>query len=549
MTGRTASDALDVAIIGAGHNGLTCAAYLADAGLRVVVLEKNDVVGGAAVTEEFHPGFRNSVASYTVSLLNPKVIADLELAKHGLTVVHRPAANFWPIDDQRYLLTRGGIAERQAAIAQFSPRDAERLPAYDTMLEHAADVLRDLVLTTPPNAGGGMIETVKGALVGKRLMDLGLKDKRILVDLFTRSASDFLDGWFESDVVKAAFAFDGIVGNYAAPSTPGTAYVLLHHCFGEVNGKRGAWGHAIGGMGAITRAMSEAARARGAMIRTGAKVRRILTVGADAVGVVLDSGEEIRARAVVSNIPPKLLFRDLVPATAISEEMRSVFTGMKTGSGTFRMNVALSELPDFTCRRGTNAQDHHGAGIVIGPSLGYLERAYLDAKREGWSREPVVEMLIPSTLDDTLAPSGQHVASLFVQHVAPHLPDGRSWADAREKEAFADLVVETVTRHAPNFKSSILARQVLSPLDLEQRFGLIDGDIFHGALSLDQLFSTRPRLGYADYRLPLGGLYLCGSGAHPGGGVTGAPGHNAAREIVRDFKGWRRGPFRARRER
>lgn len=549
MTGRTASDVLDVAIIGAGHNGLTCAAYLAAAGLSVVVLEKNEVVGGAAVTEEFHPGFRNSVASYTVSLLSPKVIADLELAKHGLKVVHRPAANFWPIDDQRYLLMRGGLAERQAAIAQFSPRDAKRLPAYDTMLERAADVLRDLVLTTPPNAGGGMIEMVKGALVGKRLMGLGLKDKHILVDLFTRSASDFLDGWFESDVVKAAFAFDGIVGNYAAPSTPGTAYVLLHHCFGEVNGKRGAWGHAIGGMGAITRAMSEAARARGAIIRTGAKVGRILTVGADAVGVVLDSGEEIRARAVVSNIPPKLLFRDLVPATALSEETRSVFTGMKTGSGTFRMNVALSELPDFTCRRGTNAQDHHGAGIVIGPTLGYLERAYLDAKREGWSREPVVEMLIPSTLDDTLAPPGQHVASLFVQHVAPHLPDGRSWADAREKEIFADLVIETVTRHAPNFKNAVLARQVLSPLDLEQRFGLIDGDIFHGALSLDQLFSTRPRLGYADYRLPLGGLYLCGSGAHPGGGVTGAPGHNAAREIVRDFKGWRRGPFRARRER
>lgn len=549
MTEHTASDALDVAIIGGGHNGLTCAAYLAAAGLRVVVLEKNDVVGGAALTEEFHPGFRNSVASYTVSLLNPKVIADLELAKHGLKVVHRPAANFWPVDDQRYLLMRGGLAERQAAIAQFSQRDAERLPAYDAMLERAADVLRDLVLTTPPNVGGGMVEAVKGALVGKRLMGLGLKEKRILVDLFARSASDFLDGWFESDVVKGAFAFDGIVGNYAAPSTPGTAYVLLHHCFGEVNGKRGAWGHAIGGMGAITRAMSKAARTRGAVIRTGAKVRRILTVGADAVGVVLDCGEEIRARAVVSNVPPKLLFRDLVPETAISEQMRAVFTGMKTGSGTFRMNVALSELPDFACRPGKNAQDHHGAGIVIGPTIGYLERAYLDAKLSGWSREPVVEMLIPSTLDDSLAPPGQHVASLFVQHVAPHLPGGRSWADAREKEAFADLVIDTVTRHAPNFKSSVLARQALSPLDLEQRFGLIDGDIFHGALSLDQLFSFRPRLGYADHRLPLGGLYLCGSGAHPGGGVTGAPGHNAAREIIRDFKGWRRGPFRARRER
>jgi phytoene dehydrogenase-like protein len=542
--GTTASGDIDVVIIGAGHNGLTCAAYLAAAGLDVLVLEQNDVVGGAAVTEEFHPGFRNSVAAYTVSLLNPKVIADLDLARHGLRIVERPAANFWPLDDSRYLLMRGGLAERQAAIAQFSTCDAERLPAYDAMLERAADVLRDLVLTTPPNAGGGIVELVKGGMLGRRMARLGVDEKRTLLDLFTRSAADFLDGWFESDVVKGAFAFDGIVGNYAAPSTPGTAYVLLHHCFGEVNGKRGAWGHAIGGMGAITRAMAAAAMARGARIRTGAKVQEILTSDGSAAGVVLTDGEVIAARAVAANVPPKLLFRDLVPSHAVEPETRALFSGMKTGSGTFRMNVALSALPDFTCRPGASAQDHHGAGIIIGPTLGYLERAYLDARLSGWSREPVVEMLIPSTLDDSLAPEGRHVASLFVQHVAPHLPEPRSWADAREKEAFADLVIETVTRHAPNFKASVIARQVLSPLDLERRFGMVDGDIFHGALSLDQLFSARPRLGYANYRMPLGGLYLCGSGAHPGGGVTGAPGHNAAREILRDFKGWRRGPFR-----
>ncbi len=549
MTRAGANDPIDVLIIGAGHNGLTCAAYLAAAGLSVVVLEKNAVVGGAAVTEEFHPGFRNSVASYTVSLLNPQVIADLELAKHGLKIVHRPAANFWPVDDQRYLLMRGGLADRQAAVAQFSVRDAERLPDYDATLERAANVLRDLVLTTPPNAGSGILEVIGGLRVGKRLYDLGLADKRVLVDLFTRSAADFLDGWFESDVVKAAFAFDGIVGNYAAPSTPGTAYVLLHHCFGEVNGKRGAWGHAIGGMGAITQAMRATAEARGVHIRTGAKVAQVLTNGTTAIGVELENGERLYARALAANVPPKLLFRDLIPTTSTSDATRALFTGMKTGSGTFRMNVALSELPDFACRPGTNAQDHHGAGIVIGPTLEYLERAFLDAKLGGWSEAPVVEMLIPSTLDDSLAPPGQHVASLFVQHVAPHLPSGRSWSDPREKEAFADLVIDTVTRHAPNFKSAVIARQVLSPLDLEQRFGLVDGDIFHGALSLDQLFSTRPRLGYANYRLPLGGLYLCGSGAHPGGGVTGAPGHNAAREIIRDFKGRQRGPFRAGRER
>ncbi len=538
-----AAQLFDVVIIGGGHNGLACAAYLAAAGLVTLVLEQNDVVGGAAVTEEFHPGFRNSVAAYTVSLLNPKVIAELELARHGLRIVERPAANFWPVDATRYLLLRGGTAERQAAVARFSARDAERLPAYEAALARAGDVLRDLLLRTPPNAGGGIVELIKGAGIGRRVLALDIADKRLLLDLFTQSAADFLGSWFESDVVMGALAFDGIVGNYAAPSTPGTAYVLLHHCFGEVNGKRGAWGHALGGMGAITQALAASAAARGAIIRTGAHVARLLTKDGKAQGVVLASGEEIGARAVAANIPPKLLFRDLVPAEAIAPAVRARFLGIKSGSGTFRMNVALSELPDFTCRPGKEAQDHHGSGIVIGATLAYLEQAYLDARAHGWSSAPVVEMLIASTLDPTLAPPGQHVASLFVQHVAPHLPDPRSWQDECEKEAFADLVIATVDRHAPNFKASVIARQVLSPLDLERRFGMIDGDIFHGALSLNQLFSARPVLGYADYRLPLSGLYLCGAGAHPGGGVTGVPGHNAAREIIRDFKGWRRGPF------
>jgi phytoene dehydrogenase-like protein len=525
--------------VGGGHNGLTCAAYLAAAGLRVTVLEQNEVVGGAAVTEEFHPGFRNSVAAYTVSLLNPRVIADLELARHGLKIVERPAANFWPVDDTRSLLLRRDLAERQRAIAAFSARDAERLPAYEAALARAADVLRDLVLRTPPNAGGGIIELLAGARIGRRVLGLTLDDKRLLLDLFTKGAADFLDGWFESPVVKGAFAFDSIVGTYAAPSTPGTAYVLLHHCFGEVNGKRGAWGHAIGGMGAISRAMAASAAARGAVMRTGARVARLTMRDGKVSGVVLATGEEISARAVAANVPPKLLFRDLVPDGAVAPELRNKFVGMRSGSGTFRINVALAELPDFTCRPGTQPQDHHGAGIIIGPTLDYLERAYHDARNDGWSREPVVEMLIPSTLDSTLAPKGKHVASLFVQHVAPHLPPPRSWENEREKESFADLVIATVTRHAPNFKDSVIARQILSPLDLERRFGMVDGDIFHGALSLDQLFSARPVLGYANYRMPLAGLYLCGSGAHPGGGVTGAPGHNAARAIIRDLKGWR----------
>jgi phytoene dehydrogenase-like protein len=293
-------------------------------------------------------------------------------------------------------------------------------------------------------------------------------------------------------------------------------------------------------MGAISQAIAQAGLARGATIRTGAEVREIALDDGGASGVLLTSGERISARAVAANIPPKLLFQRLVPDGAVAPEIRGRFTSIKSGSGTFRMNVALAELPDFVSRPGTSRQDHHGSGIVIGPTLDYLERAYLDAKLHGWSREPIVEMLIPSTLDDSLAPPGQHVASLFVQHVAPHLPEGRSWADSREKELFADVVIDTVAKHAPNFKSTVIARQILSPLDLEHRFGLIDGDIFHGQLSLDQLFSLRPVMGYANYRMPIAGLYLCGSGAHPGGGVTGVPGHNAAREIIRDLKGWRR---------
>ncbi|KAB2911974.1 MAG: NAD(P)/FAD-dependent oxidoreductase [Hyphomicrobiaceae bacterium] len=532
----------DVAIIGGGHNGLTCAAYLAGAGLDVVVLEKNGVVGGAAMTEEFHPGFRNSVAAYTVSLLNPVVIRDLELARHGLRIVERPAANFWPVDARRYLLMPYGIANRQRAISAFSTKDAERLPAYDAALERAASLLRELVLQRPPNAGGGILELIGSASLGRRLLGLDLEGKRLLLDLFTKSAADFLAQWFESEVVKGAFAFDGIVGAYASPYTPGTAYVLLHHCFGEVNGKVGVWGHAVGGMGAITQAMRRTAKARGVRVRTEAPVVGLIVEDGRAAGARLLTGEDVRARAVAANIPPKLLLRDLVPDGAVEPELRRRFVGLQSGSGTFRMNVALSELPDFLCRPGRHAQDHHGSGIVIGPTLDYLERAYLDARTQGWAQKPVVEMLIPSTLDDTLAPAGSHVASLFVQHVAPHLPDGKSWDDA--KEAFADLVIETVNEHAPNLKAGILGRQVLSPLDLERRFGLVDGDIFHGQLTLDQLFSARPVLGFADYRMPVAGLYLCGSGAHPGGGVTGVPGRNAAREIIRDLKG---GPWRRRR--
>ena len=527
----------DVVIVGGGHNGLVCAAYLAAAGLKVTVLERRSVVGGAAVTEEFHPGFRNSVAAYTVSLLNPKVIRDLDLPRHGLRVVERPLANFLPLNDSEYL--KIGAGKTRQEVAKYSVRDAERLEAYGTRLDTIADVLRDLVLETPPNVTAGswleaMPELLRSARLGKRLTRLNLPMRRELLDLFVKSAGDYLDTWFESAPIKAAYGFDGIVGNYASPYAAGSAYVLLHHVFGQVNGKKGAWGHAIGGMGAITQAMAKAAAERGVDIRVSSSVREVIVESGRAVGVVTDAGEAIRARSVVSNLNPKLLFGKLLDPGVLDQDFRERISHWRCGSGTFRMNVALSELPDFKVLPGRAFAEHHASGIIMAPSLGYMEQAYLDAKAGGWSKRPIVEMLIPSTLDDSLAPAGQHVASLFCQHVAPVLPNGASWDDHREQ--VADVMIDLVNSHAPNFKASVLGRQIMSPLDLERSFGLIGGDIFHGALSLDQLFSARPMLGHGDYRGPLKGLYMCGSGTHPGGGVTGAPGHNAVREIIADFR-------------
>jgi phytoene dehydrogenase-like protein len=527
----------DVVLIGGGHNGLVCAAYLAAAGLKVTVLERRNVVGGAAVTEEFHPGFRNSVAAYTVSLLNPKVIRDLDLPRHGLRIVERKLANFLPLDAARYLKIGAGKTEQE--VAKFSPRDAARLATYAERLEVIADVLRDLVLETPPNVTAGswltaMPELLRSARLGKRISKLDMPMRRELLDLFVKSAGDYLDAWFESAPIKAAYGFDGIVGNYASPYSAGSAYVLLHHVFGEVNGKKGAWGHAIGGMGAISQAMAKAAVERGVDIRVSSPVREVLVEAGRAVGVVTERGEAIRARSVVSNLNPKLLYGSLIDPKALPQDFRERISHWRCASGTFRMNVALSELPDFTVLPGRSLAEHHASGIIMAPSLAYMDQAYLDAKAGGWSKRPIVEMLIPSTLDDSLAPAGQHVASLFCQHVAPVLPNGASWDAHREQ--VADVMIDLVNSHAPNFKASVLGRQIMSPLDLERTFGLIGGDIFHGALSLDQMFSARPMLGHGDYRGPLKGLYMCGSGTHPGGGVTGAPGHNAAREIIADFR-------------
>jgi phytoene dehydrogenase-like protein len=509
----------DVVVIGGGHNGLVCAWYLARAGRRVTVLERRHVVGGAAVTEEFAPGFRNSTASYTLGLLDPAIIRDMDLPRHGLRVVERPYSNFLPLEDGRHLLMGGG--RTPAAIAAFSPADAERWPEYEARLDAVAAILRTLADRAPPHAG----DLVDALAQAWKLLRLPLQAKRDAIDLFTRSAREFLDGFFESEPLKAVLGFDAVVGNYASPDTPGSAYVLLHHVFGEVNGKPGHWGHAIGGMGAVTQAMASACRETGVTIRTEAPVARVLSTRGKAVGVELASGETIAAKTVVANCHPRTLLLDLVDPADLDPATRERMAQYKSGSGTFRMNVALSGLPRFTAH--PEPGDHLKSGIILAPSLDYMARAYDDARAHGWSRRPIVEMLIPSLVDDSLAPPGQHVASLFAQHFDPALAD---W-DAN-RDAAADAVIGTVEHFAPGFRDLIVGQIALSPLDLERRFGLIGGDIFHGRMSLDQLWATRPLFGLASHRMPLDGLWLCGSGAHPGGGVSGRPGRNCARAML-----------------
>ena len=521
---------LDAIIIGGGHNGLVCANYLAMSGMSVRVLERRGVVGGAAVTEEFHPGFRNSVASYTVSLLNPKVIKDLELHKNGLTILEREVNNFWPHPDGDFISFPMGIEAVKAEIARFSETDAANLDRYYRDIDMVADLMRGFLLETPPNAGGGLRDLFKAAKFGNKLRKLSLEDQRIVTDIFTKSTSDFLDYYFEHDLVKAAYAFDGVVGNYSDTKTPGSAYVLMHHLIGEVNGKKGLWGHAVGGMGAITQAMAKSATNKGVEIDVDCPVSKVLVENGKAVGVMLENGEEIRAKNVISNLNPSLLFNKMVDEAELPEVFNRRIKHYKSGSGTFRMNIALKELPKFTCleKQERATEGHLTAGIVMAPTMDYLDKTFSDAKEFGWSKEPIVEMLIPSTMDDSLAPEGQHVASLFCQQFDYRI----DWE--KHRDAAAETILGVVETYAPGFKELVVGKQVLSPLDLENKFGLTNGDIMHGHLSLDQMFSARPMLGFGNYRTPIKGLYMCGSGTHPGGGVTGAPGHNSAQEIIRD---------------
>ncbi len=529
-------DDYDAILIGAGHNGLTCAAYLARAGMRVKVLEARNVIGGAAVTEEFAPGYRNSSCSYVVSLLNPKVIQDLELYRHGLEVIPRPCDGFFPQPDGSYLIYGPDSRDFIRQIEARSPGDGAGYERLDADLNTLVPIFRELMLTTPPNLGGNFRDIVNAALTLKSARKLSLRERSLLIDIMTTSAADFLSRYFKDEAVKASFGYLAAVGSLVSPYAGGTAYILLDHVVGEANGVRGMWGHAKGGMGAISDAIAKSGAAYGVSIETATPIKEIIVERGQVKGAVAQDGRTYRAPRVVSAIHPKLLFGKLLDPALIPKELTEDINDYVSVSGTFRMNVALDELPDFSALSGKTAALQHKGSIVICPSLGYMDNAYDDAKLGDWAKEPIIEMCLPSTLDPTLAPPGKHVASLFCQHFHPYLSGGRDWDDHRE--VAADLIVKTVDRYAPNFSRAVTARKLLSPKDLERDYGLVGGCIFHGSLKLNQVFSMRPAAGIADYRGPLKGLYMCAAGTHPGGGVSGVPGHNAAREILRDARGW-----------
>ena len=521
-------DKNDVLLLGGGHNGLVCACYLAAAGLKVRILERRDIVGGAAVTEEFHPGFRNSTASYTVGLLDTEIINDLNLRSHGLRIAPRPMANFFPIGEDDWLALHNDDKDTAREVARFSARDAETLPIFRSMIREVGEVVLRQMQRPPPSVRQGVRSWVETALATRDFRRLSIRRRRDLSDLFLMPIAKLLERWFDSPHVQAAMAFDAVVGSYASLYSPGSAYGLLHHALGEVSSQQGVWGHPEGGMGAITQAMLAEAIARGVAVETNAEVTEVSVKDNSVVGVVLADGSVRNARYIASNLAPKHLYRDLIPSQHLDGDFLSHIAHSHTESAVLRINVALSELPRFTCKPDEETQEHLKSGIIIAPTMQYMEAAFLDARNNAWSQSPIIELLIPSTVDRTLAPKGCHVASLFCQY----FPYDRDWDESREDAA--DTVFAAIDQYAPNFSNSVIAREILTPLDLERKFRLPGGDIFHGAHVPNQLWINRPVFGFSSYRSPIGGLYHCGAGAHPGGGVSGIPGRNAAREILRD---------------
>lgn len=522
---------LDAIIIGAGHNGLVAACYLARAGLRVCVLEARGVLGGSCVTEEVFPGFKVSVCAYVNSLFRPEIVRDLKLRQYGYEVLERNPSSFTPTPDGRHLMLGPDELSNRRQIAKFSSRDAAAYPEYEQMLLRVAALVEPLLMQTPPNL---VRRTWSDVWQLVRLGRHVLAHERHLseaVDVLTGSAGRILDHWFESDVLKATLATDAIIGAFAAPSCPGTAYVLFHHVMGEVGGKRGVWAYMRGGMGALSNAIAAAARDLGVQIRSNARVTRILTRGGAVTGVGLESGESFDAPVVASCADANVTFCKLLAERELPQEFLRLVRKINYDSASLKINLALAELPSFSALPGTEPGPQHRGTIHIAPTPGYIERAYHDAGQGRPSAEPVLECTIPSVVDETVAPPRKHLMSMFVQYAPYKLAEG-NWDDIRD--AFADRCIDKLAEFAPNIRSAIIDRQVISPLDLERDFSLTGGNIFQGTMDLNQLFFLRPVLGWAKYRTPIKGLYLCGSAAHPGGGVIGAAGANAAREILKD---------------
>jgi len=522
----------DAAIIGGGHNGLTCAAYLARAGRKVVVLERRHVLGGAAVTEEIYPGFKFSVASYVVSLLRPEIIRDLDLPRHGMELLPLDGT-LTPMQNGDYLWRVNDHSRTRREIARHSRLDAEAYDEYGKAMIEMGRFAKPILGMTPPDPTSldprGLLKLLG---IGKRFRGMRHHDRVNQVQLLTMSAVDFLDQWFETDVLKATMAASGIIGTFLGVRSPGTAYVLLHHYMGEIDGAFRSWGLSRGGTGAVSDAIGAAAREFGAEIRLEASVSRILTKGERATGVVLENGDEIAADAVISSVDPNLTFLQFLDPAALPGEFVEGVRRYKYRGSSGKVNLALDALPDFRCLPGPGP--HLRGAISISPSVDYMERAYDDAKYGRFSRRPYVDMVIPSLTDPSVAPPGKHVMSCFVQYAPYHLKDAHgaplSWDDHRE--AFGDAVIDAIAEYAPNIRDIILHRQVLTPLDIERTFGLTEGNIFQGELTLEQLFFLRPVPGWAQYTTPVDGLYMCGSATHPGGGIMGAPGKNAAMTIL-----------------
>jgi len=533
----------DCLVIGGGHNGLVAAAYLAKAGKSVCVLERRHILGGCSATEELWPGYKISVASYVISLFRPEIIRDLRLKQYGLTILPRDPSSFTPLLDGRSLLMGPDQRMTCREIAKFSQQDAETYPAYNRLLEHVAEAIEPAFSRTAPDPLPLPKEWRKIG-VGKKFRDGGKlleiyqalgslgADLPEAIELLMGAARPFLERWFQAEVLRATLATDGIIGAFASPSYPGTAYVLLHHVMGEAGGARGVWGYVQGGMGGLAAALEGACHDLQVEILRESPVKRILIHQGKVAGVALEDDSIIEAPVVASSVDAHLTFERFIDPGELPADFRRAVARLDYASASAKINVALSELPNFTCQPATQVAPHHRGTIHLCPTLDYIERAFDDAKYGSPSREPVLEITLPSSVDATLAPPGHHVMNIFVQYAPYHLAGGQSWD--KIKEDFADRCIELVARYAPNVPGAVLHRQILSPLDLERTFGLTGGNIMQGAMVPHQLFSMRPVPGWADHRTPIKGLYLCGAASHPGGGVLGACGRNAAEEILRD---------------